>query len=291
MRALRKRVFEHDVHGWSRAFQGALRAQTERSRRQRPSVGQPPPELSPALLTGPLTLLLDYDGTLVPFAPTPAAASPDPELLALLARLGALAGVELHLVTGRAREGLEAWFGGLALSLYCEHGLWSRDRAGHWRMLAAPAGDWRALIEPVLEAYAACTPGVLIESKTSGLAWHFRNAPAGYGQRQANELRLQLAALAARLPVEVILGESVVEVRQLGIHKGLAAIEVRQQRPGVPMVAIGDDLTDEDLFAALPPGSLTIKVGSAGSVATHRLADVDAVRAFLGALAAGRAAA
>jgi trehalose 6-phosphate synthase/phosphatase len=288
MRTLRRRVFAHDIHDWARSFLETLDRQRRRSG-QRRWTAQPAPVVTAELAREPLTLLLDYDGTLVPFAPTPPEAAPDVELRTLLQRLGELAGVEVHLVSGRARGDLESWFSGLPIALTCEHGLWSRDRAGHWRMLAAPAGDWRALVRPTLEVYTEYTPGTFIEPKSSGLAWHFRNAPADFGQRQANELRLQLASLAARLPVEVLLGDHVVEVRQLGIHKGLAAIEATQHRPGVRVLAAGDDLTDEDLFAALPAGSLSIKVGTAGSLATHRLPDVKSVRAFLAELASRRA--
>jgi trehalose 6-phosphate synthase/phosphatase len=47
------------------------------------------------------------------------------------------------------------------------------------------------------------------------------------------------------------------------------------------VVAIGDDRTDEDLFAALPPSALTIHVGAVTTKARYRLADPAAVRRFL----------
>jgi trehalose 6-phosphate synthase/phosphatase len=49
---------------------------------------------------------------------------------------------------------------------------------------------------------------------------------------------------------------------------------------------MGDDRTDEDLFAALPPGSVAVHVGPAPSAAPVRLRDVRAARAVLAEIAA-----
>jgi trehalose 6-phosphate synthase/phosphatase len=60
-----------------------------------------------------LFLLLDYDGTLVPFAPTPDLAEPDDKLILLLQELAARPLTEVHMVSGRSRETLERWLGAL----------------------------------------------------------------------------------------------------------------------------------------------------------------------------------
>ena len=79
-----------------------------------------------------LVLLLDYDGTLVPFAPIPALAEPDDQLVALLRDLADRPNTEVHVVSGRTQEALERWLGALPIGLHAEHGLLSR-----------PAGDLR----------------------------------------------------------------------------------------------------------------------------------------------------
>src|SRR5262245_32376426 len=61
----------------------------------------------------PLGLLSDLDGTLIPFAPTPAEAGPTPELLALLGRLVELPNFKVAIVTGRVRDQLDAMFGAI----------------------------------------------------------------------------------------------------------------------------------------------------------------------------------
>jgi trehalose 6-phosphate synthase/phosphatase len=50
------------------------------------------------------------------------------------------------------------------------------------------------------------------------------------------------------------------------------------------VVAIGDDRTDEDLFEALPPEAITIRVGPGPTRARFRLDGINAVRALLQAL-------
>jgi trehalose 6-phosphate synthase/phosphatase len=75
-----------------------------------------------------LVLLLDYAGTLVPFAPTPELAEPDVELIALLRGLAARPDTEIHIVSGRTPETLERWLGALPIGLHAEHGFLSRPR-------------------------------------------------------------------------------------------------------------------------------------------------------------------
>jgi trehalose 6-phosphate synthase/phosphatase len=50
------------------------------------------------------------------------------------------------------------------------------------------------------------------------------------------------------------------------------------------IVAIGDDETDEDLFSALPSGSITVRVGAAPTRALYRVESTDDVRRILAML-------
>ena len=83
----------------------------------------------------------------------------------------------------------------------------------------------------------------------------------------------------------MIEGHKVVEVRQAAVDKGSVVREIVARAPeGALVVAIGDDRTDEDMFAALPPGGVAIRVGAGDSAAPYRLDSPTAVRALLGAL-------
>jgi trehalose 6-phosphate synthase/phosphatase len=138
----------------------------------------------------------------------------------------------------------------------------------------------------ILRDYAGRTPGSLVEQKPVGVAWHYRGASPEYGEVQANELRVHLTEMLSNAPVELLKGEKVIEIRTQGIHKGLILPLTSAGRPGTLTVAIGDDRTDEDLFAALPPDALTVKVGPGDTRAAFRLPGVPQVRAFLRALVA-----
>jgi trehalose 6-phosphate synthase/phosphatase len=94
---------------------------------------------------------------------------------------------------------------------------------------------------------------------------------------------VHLSEVLTNLPVEILPGNRVIEVRPHGVHKGRIASEVCADLPlDTRVVAIGDDRTDEDLFAALPQDAISLHVGPDPSRARFRLADVAAARRFLG---------
>jgi trehalose 6-phosphate synthase/phosphatase len=284
MRGLRRRVASYDVHRWARQFMDQLNA--EGAPRSPVSAGNEtsgPGALATRLEQRPLTLLLDYDGTLVPIAPAPDLAAPDADLRQLLNDLARQDDIELHLVSGRPRAVLHAWFGDLPIALWAEHAFWHRPRAGgDWQAARAVPEDTISKVLPILEQFAAQTPGAFVERKTAALAWHYRMADAEFGARQAHELRMLLGDSLSNQPLEVLEGKKVVEIRMRGISKAVVAHRVVPSLPQArAIVAIGDDRTDEDLFAALPDGSVTIVVGDGPSRALHRLPDFRAVRQLL----------
>jgi trehalose 6-phosphate synthase/phosphatase len=288
MAALRRRVSSHDVHRWVASFLETLESiGKDRPRMPAgPSRAEAIRELVASLRAEPRgVLLLDYDGTLVPLERTPELAAPDPGVLELLRALTARPGFEVHVVSGRAREVLEAWLGGLPIGLHAEHGLWSREIGAEWRCHAPATDAWLERVLVVLEDFAARTPGALIERKTASLAWHWRAAEPAFGAFQARDLQLHLTELLSNLPVEILLGDKVIEVRPHGIDKGrIVTALAAAAPPGSRFVALGDDRTDEDAFAALPEGGIAIHVGPSASQAPYRLRDVAAARAFLRAL-------
>jgi trehalose 6-phosphate synthase/phosphatase len=293
MRALRRRVTTHDVHRWVRTFLTALgRAGSSR-------LSQPQPQSSPEAIDAIVTraraamhtvLLADYDGTLVPFEPAPELAVPDRDLLDLLRGLGTQPHMEVHVVSGRSRETLERFLGAMPVNLHAEHGAWFRPVGGvDWTALESPALTWREGVLAILDDYAARTPGAFVEEKSFGCAWHYRLSDPEYGEFQANDLKLHLTTVLANDPVQVLPGEKVIEVRPQALHKGRVVAPIASRTAaGWLLLAIGDDRTDEDLFAALPPESVAIHVGRTASRAEVRVADVPAVRRFLRRLLTAR---
>ena len=158
-----------------------------------------------------MILLLDYDGSLVPFAAAPELARPDAELRGLLRDLAAAPGREVHLVTGRGRENIERWMGDLPVGLHAEHGYWSRVPGGAWIGSRPAVAPWREPVRAILDDFAARTPGSLVEEKTAGLAWHYRMADPDYGAAQAHDLMVHLSAVLTNAPVQILPGAMVME--------------------------------------------------------------------------------
>lgn len=279
MRTMRERLRATDVDAWSAGFLGSLADAGRRS--VATPISPDASEFARLVVSPSLCLMLDYDGTLVPLAPSPAEAAPGSELIKLLGQLAALPGVEVHVVSGRDAPTLEGWLGALPIHLHAEHG-------GRWRPIGAPWGDapadlgtWKGAVRDAMRVFAGRTPGTLVEEKATGLAWHYRGADAEQGAAAGRELRHHLRALLANAPVEVIAGSKVIEVRPQGVHKGLAVARALAGSPGATLLAFGDDRTDDDLFAALPDGSVAVAVGDRPARAAWHVADPASVRALL----------
>ncbi len=288
---LRERVATFDVHRWVSSFIEQLERVTEPSARSfSPTGGEA--ALREELLRSlerndELLLLLDYDGTLVPFTATPELARPDAALVSLLRTLASRPDTEVHIVSGRSREALEQWVGGLPIWLHAEHGFWSRP-AGQteWAPAADIHGSWREPVLAILRDITARTPGSLIEVKAVAIAWHYRLADLETGARRANELRIHLNQLLSNHPVEILAGNRVLEIRPYGVHKGRIIPPMSPEREArTTILAIGDDRTDEDLFTSLPPDAISARVGPGATRARFRLESTASVRALLKLLA------
>lgn len=233
-------------------------------------------------------LLLDYDGTLVPFVGHPHLARPDEELLVLLRALGAAPGNDVVLISGRPRGDLDEWFGSLPLTMVAEHGAWLRAQGSEWRQLKTITTAWKTQIRPILQLYVDRLPGALLEEKEFSLAWHYRRADPDQAPLRAKELLDDLADYTRNIDVQVLEGNKVIEVRNAGITKGTAALEWLGGHPVEFILAVGDDWTDEDLFRALPPTAYSVRVGLAQTAARYHLGSHVAVRRLLRELSEAR---
>jgi trehalose 6-phosphate synthase len=209
-----------------------------------------------------IILALDLDGTLIPFAPTPQEARVEGEAAALLEELGTLPGVTLGVITGRPRELVEDLPRRFpALAIAAEHGVW-RYADGVWEAALPPIPQLDE-IEAQLRQLAARHPGALVERKTCSVCLHWRKvAPAASQDAIASAAEvivdewLETHQHLERLPVTEAL-----EVRHRAAHKGTAMGWLRARGPaGAPLIVLGDDITDEDMFVSLREGDVGILV-------------------------------
>lgn len=208
--------------------------------------------------------LLDYDGTLVPFARKPELARPDAQLLATLSGLVKEPHNKVVIISGRDREFLWKWLDTTGVDLIAEHGAWIKV-AGREEWEAQAKGltsQWKETILPVMEKFVERTPGSFIEEKSFALVWHYRKTEPELGTTKANELRDALKELLSGTNLHVLLGNKVVEVKPADINKGKGVLYYLEQNPGWDFIlALGDDYTDEDIFAVLPEDAWGIKIG------------------------------
>lgn len=236
-----------------------------------------------AIANEPLLLLLDFDGTLVPIAPHPDQIVVAAELPALL--LGVRKrGHAVWIVTGRRARDVSARVHD-AVPVVGLHGLeWPGEAppARHPKLDAISArAEQEIASDPLLE-------GALVEDKGLSVALHYRAVAEGQ-QRRAAE---RLTALAREVvggddALNLLPGHCLVEVRPREASKGNAVKRLVAMHPARRPVYVGDDVTDEEAFAALGERGLGVRVSDheVDTRAAIVIRDVDEVLRGLRALA------
>ena len=226
-------------------------------------------------------IFLDYDGTLVHFMEKPEKAKPSEELMDLLSSLAHQVKNEVVIISGRERETLDRWFGDLNIGLVAEHGAWIKERGGEWEIIEPLEDTWKKEILPILELYVDRTPGSFIEEKEFSLVWHYRNCDAELADVRVKELKDVLLNLTANLNIGIMEGNKVIEIKNTNINKGRAVLKWISKKQWDFILAIGDDMTDEDVFGVLPDTAYSIKVGLGLTRARFYIESVEKVRGLL----------
>jgi trehalose 6-phosphate phosphatase len=195
-----------------------------------------------------IALLLDVDGTLIDIGPAPHDVRIADDLPDSLARLSRATGGALALVSGRPIADLDALFAPLKLPAVGGHGAELRVRGEDVARSAPPLSP--DLRRRLAEA-AAPGSGIIVEDKGYSLALHYRQA-----LQQEGRLRSHIAAGRAAYPgeaTEVLPGKAMLEVKRPNVSKGEGVRDLMSRPPfaGRMPVFIGDDVTDESVFAML----------------------------------------
>ena len=225
-------------------------------------------------------VLLDIDGTLLDLAPTPREVWVPPGLANTLRRLHARTGGALAMVSGRSLNDIDLIFAPDQFPAVGGHGAEMRVRGTDEAVSAAPPMDTELKLR--LAAIAKLSPGILLEDKGYSLALHYRLAP--HAEKAIYEAVSLIRADLPNAPIEVLPGKCVCEIKHAGSNKATGVHELMKREPfrGRRPFFIGDDVTDESVFAIMPDmRGLAFSVGRrAEGVAGHFDAPAD-VRQFL----------
>jgi trehalose 6-phosphate synthase/phosphatase len=226
-------------------------------------------------------LLLDYDGSLAPFAADYRNAKPSKSLIKLLEKLISDKTNDVVIISGRTAEDLDRWFGSLQVNLVAEHGVATKKNGNKtWQSVEKNDTDWKQLLLPALEKYARLAPGARVEIKPHSLVWHYRAATPYYAQKYSVIIKRALKPFLKTHGLELVQGNKILEIKNPRISKANAA-KPWLERDYPFVLAIGDDVTDESLFISLPSTSYSIKVGRGRSAARYRLASSKEIVALL----------
>lgn len=232
-------------------------------------------------------LFLDFDGSLVDIAPQPEAVVVPSGLLGTLAALDEYLGGALALISGRPIEQIDAFLDPLRLPAAGVHGAERRGADGRVTLMSTHPLQH---VEDAALALAALHPALRVENKRGSVALHYRQAP----ELERLCVDAMQAAVEASPGLTLLRGKMVVEAKPGGASKGRAIEAFLHEPPfaGRMPVFVGDDVTDEVGFSTVQQmRGLGVKVGEGPTVAWHRLASPEALRAQLQAAVAGRACA
>lgn len=208
-------------------------------------------------------LMLDYDGTLAPFQVRPERALPYPGVADALEELVEDGGTRVVLVSGRRAENLASL---LPLAkrpeIWGSHG-WERLLPGGEHTTQEPApGTKEALDQAARSAQDFLVrSGARVERKPASIALHWRGLAALAVAKIQERAQVAWSPLARAGDLEFLSFDGGIELRARGCNKQHAVKAVLSETGGDSAVAyLGDDITDEDAFAAIKPRGIAVLV-------------------------------
>jgi len=236
-------------------------------------------------------ILLDIDGTLLDLAPTPREVWVPPGLARTLNGLLEKTAGALALVSGRSLNDIDLIFapeqfpavGGLGAEMRI---------SGDNESVATHAPPMDKELKRRLAAIAKLSPGILLEDKGYSLALHYRLAP--HAEKAIYEAVSLIRADLPNAPIEVLPGKCVCEIKHSGFNKATGVLELMAHEPfrGRRPIFIGDDVTDESVFALMPDlGGLAFSVGRRATGVADHFDEPRDVREWLARLLDGEKAA
>lgn len=242
-----------------------------------------------------ILFMSDFDGTLSRIVSLPGQARLDAGVRQLLGSAAERPVFRVAVVSGRELAGIKKMVGLPGLYYVGNHGL---ELSGPgWHYLHPKAKGLRPAVRKLkkrLEAGLGQIPGVIIENKGLGIGIHYRRLSGNELKRTRDAFSKIRKEILPEKTVKVSAGKKVWEIKpDIDWDKGKAVLFLwrKLSRKGGQFlpVYLGDDVTDEDAFAALRNRGITVRVGrNRRSQADYYLDSIKEVREFLRRLVAIR---
>lgn len=220
-----------------------------------------------ALRNGRSLYAFDFDGTLAKIVREHHAARLSRPIRFWLEKLAKRAPTAI--ISGRSVEDLRSRVGTAVPHLIGNHGSEGpHTRQEDIQQVRETSSGWLGLITGRFQDELTRS-GVVVENKSYSLSFHYRTVD------QRDEARVLISRIIAELspPPRIVLGKSVVNVMPpTASHKGTALLEYMRRLDCSTALYVGDDETDEDVFALRDARILTVRVGKKkGSAARYFL--------------------
>ncbi|MDF0665192.1 MAG: trehalose-phosphatase [Nitrospira sp.] len=198
----------------------------------------------------------DFDGTLAKIVRDPPAARMTRPIRVRLEELAKRAPIAI--ISGRSVEDLRSRVGTAVPHLIGNHGSEGpHARREDIQQVRETSSGWLQLINERFQDELARS-GVLVEEKFYSLSFHYRTAD------RRDEARALISRIVAELspPPRIVLGKCVVNVMPpTASHKGTALLEYMRRLDCSGALYVGDDETDEDVFALRDARIVTVRIG------------------------------
>ncbi len=206
-------------------------------------------------------LLLDYDGTLAPFAPDRVNAFPYSGVPRLLEQIMNTTGTRVVVISGRPARDVPRLVGiNPAPEVWGSHGLERLHPDGRYEMPEIQ-GDVLACLERVAAELEFRGLRQVTEMKPAAIAVHWRWLPSSKLEEVKATAYRVLSRGTGNPALRLELFDGGLELRIRGPNKGDAVRTiVSEMDSDVPVAYLGDDVTDEDAFRALCGKGLSVLV-------------------------------
>ena len=211
-----------------------------------------------------LITFLDFDGTLVEIAPTPADVNFPKPRKRWLKEIFSLPRCKVGIVSGRPIDELRRLIGLDEIFYVGCHGLeWAApDGMRYMSMPSRVVVDALASLRAEVREAMASIEGVVVEDKGISLALHYRMADREVAWAARKEfVRAVNWYQQQGIKLELMAGKEVIEAKPAGVTKGDAITQIwARYAPTALPIYIGDDVTDESAFDAVAETGLAILV-------------------------------